>query len=123
MNCYMNGANIASTHGNYPGFHVNKKLSDIISPNPSQAFVFVEESENTIDDGHFGFYPQGTTYTWLNIPGQWHGGANFSFADGHASFHKWRDGSTLKIWANPTVDPSIDHADIRYVQSVVATKN
>ena len=122
MNCYMNGDNIGEALGGYTGYHVNRKLSDIRSPKPSLAFVFVEECENTIDDGHFGFYPEGTVFTWLNIPGQWHGGANFSFADGHASYRKWLDGSTLTISANPTPDPAPDHTDIRFVQSVLATK-
>jgi prepilin-type N-terminal cleavage/methylation domain-containing protein len=122
MNCYMNGDDVGLTKGGYTGFHVNKKTTDITNPRPSLAFVFVEESENTIDDGHFGFYPQNTTFTWLNIPGQWHGGAEFAFADGHAGYRKWIEGSTLALINNPTADPAPKHLDIQYVQSIVATK-
>jgi prepilin-type N-terminal cleavage/methylation domain-containing protein/prepilin-type processing-associated H-X9-DG protein len=122
MNCYMNGADIGLTKGGYAGFHVNKKVADITSPKPSLAFVFLEESEATIDDGHFGFYPQGTEFTWLNIPGQWHGGANFAFADGHAGYRKWLEGSTLAIYINPTADPAPKHLDIQYLQSITATR-
>jgi prepilin-type N-terminal cleavage/methylation domain-containing protein/prepilin-type processing-associated H-X9-DG protein len=122
MNCYMNGADIAQTKGGWPGYHVNKKLSDITTPKPVQAFVFVEESQNSIDDGHFGFMPEPQDNTWYNCPAQWHGGANFSFADGHADYRKWMEGSTLFITANPIADPSTTHTDLRYIQSITATK-
>ena len=38
---------------------VNKTLIDITAPGPAQAFVFLDEHENSIDDGHFGFAPAG----------------------------------------------------------------
>jgi prepilin-type processing-associated H-X9-DG protein len=107
---------------------VNKKMADLTSPRPALAFVFVEEAQFSIDDGHFGFSPdgqpgQGPVNTWLNTPGQWHGGATFSFADGHASFRKWMDGSTLAINSLPGGnDNSPDHSDLRYVQNALATK-
>ena len=123
MNCYMNGVDIAMDKGSYTGYHVNRKLSDITTPKPVQAFVFVEESQNSIDDGHFGFMPEPTDNRWYNMPAQWHGGANFSFADGHADYRKWIEGSTLYITANPTDDPAPKHFDLRYVQSITATKN
>ena len=122
MNCYMNGADVALAYGGYSGYRVNTKIGDINTPKPSDAFVFVEESQNTIDDGHFGFFPYGTQYTWLNTPAQWHKGANFSFADGHAAFRKWLDGSTLS--ANQGVNDSApEHRDLIFVQSALATKN
>ena len=122
MNCYMNGDDIAKSKGNYAGYHVNQKLADITTPRPVQAFVFVEEGESSIDDGHFGFMPEPTDNRWYNWPAQWHGGANFSFADGHADYHKWVEGSTLFISANPTDDPAPNHRDLRYIQSITATK-
>jgi prepilin-type processing-associated H-X9-DG protein len=108
---------------------VNKKTSDITAPRPASAFVFTEEAEFTIDDGHFGFTPdgapnQGPENIWLNVPGLWHGGATFSYADGHASFRKWVDGTTLKLNSNPGGnDTSTDHSDLRFVQNALATKN
>jgi prepilin-type N-terminal cleavage/methylation domain-containing protein/prepilin-type processing-associated H-X9-DG protein len=127
MNCYMSGEDVGATHFSLNGYHVNTKLSDIANPRPPLVFVFVEEAEFSIDDGHFGFSPdgspgQGPVNTWLNVPGLWHRGANFSFADGHANFHKWMNGSTLAITATSTTDASSDHSDLRYVQSILATK-
>ena len=129
MSCYMSGEDVGATHYSLTGYHVNKKTSQITTPAPALAFVFLEEAEFSIDDGHFGFTPdglpsQGPENIWLNMPGLWHRGANFSFADGHASFRKWVNGSTLAITSNPGGnDAAADHADLRYVQSALATKN
>jgi prepilin-type N-terminal cleavage/methylation domain-containing protein/prepilin-type processing-associated H-X9-DG protein len=128
MNCYMAGLDIGSEKQGLTGYHVNKKTTEIKHPNPSNAFVFTEEAEFSIDDGHFGFSPdgspnQGPVNIWYNVPASYHNGANFSFADGHVSFRKWMDGTTKTIAAIAATDPSTDHADLRYVQSIVATKN
>jgi prepilin-type processing-associated H-X9-DG protein len=128
MNCYMSGEDVGATHSGLSGYHVNKKTADITAPRPALAFVFTEEAEFSIDDGHFGFSPdgspgQGPINSWLNMPGLWHRGATFSFADGHVEFRKWMDGSTLQISTNPGgTDNSTDHADLRYVQNALATK-
>jgi prepilin-type N-terminal cleavage/methylation domain-containing protein len=128
MNCYMSGEDVGATHYSLTGYHVNKKTSDITAPRPAAVFVFTEEAEFSIDDGHFGFTPdgvpgQGPEDIWLNVPGQWHRGATFSYADGHALFRKWVDGSTLKMSVNPGgTDASADHADLRFVQNALAAK-
>ena len=125
----MSGEDVGNTHYSLAGYHVNLKLSNITKPKPPDAFVFTEEAEFSIDDGHFGFTPsgipgQGPINYWLNVPGLWHRGANFSFADGHASFHKWMDASTLAINRTVWSDMAIpNHSDLRYVQSILATKN
>ena len=129
MNCYMSGEDVGNQKHALTGYHVNKKTSDITTPKPSLAFVFTEEAEFSIDDGHFGFSPdgfpgQGPVNIWYNIPALWHRGANFSFADGHASFRKWMNGTTLNIRGLSVNDLSPPrHADLRYVQSILATKN
>jgi prepilin-type N-terminal cleavage/methylation domain-containing protein/prepilin-type processing-associated H-X9-DG protein len=132
MNCYMSGEDVGGTHEMLTGYHVNLKTAQITTPKPTFAFVFVEEAEFSIDDGHFGFSPdgrpdQGPVNNWYNIPGLWHGGANFSFADGHSAYRKWQ-GSTLGITPpipSPFPDPlaaAPNHSDLRYVQSITATK-
>src|SRR4029077_14737209 len=59
MSCYMNGEDVGGTHYGLNGYKINVKFSDINTPKPVNAFVFVEEHENSIDDGHFGFSPDG----------------------------------------------------------------
>jgi prepilin-type N-terminal cleavage/methylation domain-containing protein/prepilin-type processing-associated H-X9-DG protein len=122
MNCYMNGNDVTADKGfAAPGvYRVNRKLADITRPAASSAFVFVEEHESVIDDGHFGFAAEGNS--WYNLPGLWHRGANFSFADGHSSFRKWQNGETLHLKTNPASDTSANKADLRYVQSITATR-
>ena len=122
MNCFMNGNALAVLQQYGPGmtgYQVNYKTTDITKPKASLAFVFTEESENSIDDGHFGFLPEGDR--WLNIPGLVHRGGNFSFADGHSEFFKWKDGRTLAINQKDITIPG--DLDIRPIQRALATKN
>ena len=82
--------------GNPASAPAYKKLSQINRPSPAQAFVFVDESEYTIDDGYFAVIVTGNT--WQNFPSVRHGGsASFGFADGHAEVKKWIEGSTLTL--------------------------
>jgi len=128
MNCYMNGEDVGNQKQGLTGYHLNKKSAEINTPKPALAFVFTEEAEFSIDDGHFGFSPdgspgQGPVNIWYNVPALWHRGANFSFADGHASFRRWANSTTLAITTLSATDMAADHADLRYVQSILATKN
>lgn len=77
----------------------NKKILGINRPGPSMAFVFVDESEYTIDDGYFAVLVNEDT--WQNFPAYRHGGsASFSFADGHSELKRWLEPSTAKL-TNP----------------------
>ncbi len=77
-----------------------KKILAINRPEPSQAFVFVDESEYTIDDGYFAVLVNEDT--WQNFPAYRHGGsAGFSFADGHSEVKRWLEPSTAKL-TNPS---------------------
>jgi prepilin-type N-terminal cleavage/methylation domain-containing protein/prepilin-type processing-associated H-X9-DG protein len=70
-----------------------RKVVQINRPAPVNAFVFVDESEYTIDDGYFAVLVNEDT--WQNFPAYRHGeSATFSFADGHSEIHKWLEGST-----------------------------
>ena len=102
MNGNMNGdswytAEIKNTHYTF------KKYAEIISPSPSQAFVFLDEHPDAIDDGYFLVFVN-RKQLWGNMPANYHNGAcGLSFADGHAEIRKWVDPDTLskKIVANP----------------------
>ena len=89
MNCYMNGGEGGVW------CYVFQKMTDIVNPSPSQAFVFVDEHEDTIAMGAFHGVYHGTFWPdmyWANLPASRHGGmGTFSFADGHAEIRKWQD--------------------------------
>jgi prepilin-type N-terminal cleavage/methylation domain-containing protein/prepilin-type processing-associated H-X9-DG protein len=71
----------------YPMF---KKTSQITDPGPTQAFVFIEESYLTVDDGYFAVKAPGNMI-WQNSPTVRHGNSGeLSFADGHAEVWRWR---------------------------------
>jgi len=96
MNYFMNPET-----GESPAVRVFQKTTDIIDPPPDRAWVFIDEHEDSIDDGSFtvripgdvGWIP---TY-WVELPGSRHnGGTVISFADGHSEFKKWTDARTKK---------------------------
>lgn len=121
INCFMcgDGSNVMETYTpGASGYSVNIRLSDITAPQPSLAFVFVEEHENSIDDGHFGFVPEGDE--WLNIPATRHRGAEFSFADGHSEIFNWHDPATLGLTHGFITTPN--DADLSRVEAALATK-
>jgi prepilin-type N-terminal cleavage/methylation domain-containing protein/prepilin-type processing-associated H-X9-DG protein len=73
-----------------------RKTSQINRPVPVSAFVFVDESEYTIDDGYFAVLVNEDT--WQNFPAYRHGeSASFSFADGHSEIRKWVEPSTSAL--------------------------
>ncbi|MBI1178776.1 prepilin-type N-terminal cleavage/methylation domain-containing protein [bacterium] len=79
--------------------YVYWKLSDLGNPPISKHFVFIDEHEDSINDGFFfismGSY--GPTAAWLDLPASRHNnGASLSFADGHVETKKWQDPRTLR---------------------------
>ena len=61
---------------------------------PAETFTFIDEREDSIDDGAFGvdMIDTGASARWANIPASRHNNAcGVCFADGHAEIHKWRD--------------------------------
>ena len=61
---------------------------------PASNFCFLDESEQSIGDGGFAGWQDGSwlngPWEWWNLPGERHGrGANLSFLDGHVASHRW----------------------------------
>lgn len=82
-----------------------RKSSD--AKDPTDLFVFIEESPFTINDGFFCFFggnnPDGGG--WGDCPAAYHGrSAGVSFADGHAVIHKWV--ATVSRFGNATLTAS-----------------
>jgi prepilin-type N-terminal cleavage/methylation domain-containing protein/prepilin-type processing-associated H-X9-DG protein len=65
-----------------------RKSSDFRYPSPVEAWVYLDEHPDSINDASF-FNPMQNN--WVDIPGTYHNGAaGFAFADGHSEIHKWR---------------------------------
>ena len=105
------------------------KTSQLVAPSASQASLFLDEHEDSIDNGVCGIYPIGTGATpylgFWNVPGTRHSkGANVSFGDGHVEFFRWRGSHIFKpvdqIKFNATPPPTGDPDAIRIQQTVPA---
>ena len=99
------------------------KYSRIVNPGPSDAVVFVDEHELSIDDGVFAI---GDPYAFPGVPPFWGGyptyrhnnGANFSFADGHVEYHRWRYHRVITTYVfeeHPTANAD-DLADLLWLE-------
>ncbi|MCX8089375.1 MAG: prepilin-type N-terminal cleavage/methylation domain-containing protein [Verrucomicrobiae bacterium] len=69
------------------------RTSGIVDPAPSQASVFLDEKEDSIDNNAIGIeWRNSGVYRWWNVPASRHDrGCVLSFADGHAEYWRWRD--------------------------------
>ncbi len=103
MNIWTGGrGDTADPRGNWSlsaNFKVFRKLGEMTKPGPSMTFVFVEEREDSINDGFFivqmDGYPNMGQTVMVDFPASYHGkAAGFAFADGHAEIHKWKDPRT-----------------------------
>jgi prepilin-type N-terminal cleavage/methylation domain-containing protein/prepilin-type processing-associated H-X9-DG protein len=84
--------------GGDPGMQeINYREADIRSPTPTKASVFIDEQEDSIDNGGLGILPAGN-WSWWNLPASRHNrGGVLSFADGHAEAWRWKDPWVLKF--------------------------
>ncbi|MDR3458204.1 MAG: DUF1559 domain-containing protein [Verrucomicrobiae bacterium] len=92
----MNGYMGASTQ--MEGFREFLKMQDITDPGPSEAWVFMDERADSINDGLFAVNAA-AQYAIVDYPANYHnGGSCLTFADGHTEYHKWLE---------PTTEPPI----------------
>ena len=73
------------------------KVANMTDPAPASTYVFLDEREDSINDGYFvvSMNEVGTTARVVDFPASYHhGGANFVFADGHWQHRRWRDPRT-----------------------------
>lgn len=107
-------------------WRIYRRYSDFIDPGPAQTFVFLDEREDSINDGMFvvdmtGYPDSPGRHRIVDIPASYHGGAGgFSFADGHSETKKWSDPRTTapfnKGVATPYDRPSPNNPDIAWMQ-------
>jgi prepilin-type processing-associated H-X9-DG protein len=130
MNCMMGGYTGSAANDvmylNQPLYRLYIKQADINRPPPVNAWVFIEEHPDCINDGFFWVKmvpppPIISSYHWQDIPGSNHGNAGvLSFADGHAEIKPWLDQNirNRKVQATTTaysgfigIDATPLHAD------------
>jgi prepilin-type N-terminal cleavage/methylation domain-containing protein/prepilin-type processing-associated H-X9-DG protein len=89
-----------------PSYPMRLKLCDVVNPGPSVAVVFVDESQNSVDDGVYAL----SWTVWQNAPGTRHfKGATFSFTDGHVEKWRWKGLSQeLGGWSTPSGTAQMD---------------
>jgi prepilin-type processing-associated H-X9-DG protein len=109
-------------------YRVFNKQSDIKNPAPVDAWVFMDESGDRLDDGLFFVNMDPTTTSWKNWPANYHGNSGaLSFADGHAEVHKWTDPAVANYKINFGKSPapatglasldSPNYTDLRWLQA------
>ena len=101
MNPFMGGPNgngFSSTLNANAPYKTFNTLSAI--GQPSQEFVFLDENEDSINDGWFalsmqGYQSSGPNYL-VNWPAYYHNRCcGFAFSDGHSEIHRWLDNRTM----------------------------
>jgi len=115
------------------GYHQFKKYSALTAPAPSKCWVFIEEREDSINDGWFAV-DMGSFDPWkpqahqiVDYPASYHNGAvSFAFADGHAEVKKWVDARTrppLKLGVPLALgQPSPNNKDVDWMQERTSSK-
>jgi prepilin-type N-terminal cleavage/methylation domain-containing protein len=105
-----------------PNWKVFRKQIEMIRPGPSNTFVFLEEREDSINDGLFVVlmdgYPDISKTEMVDWPASYHGQAcAFDFADGHAEIHKWQDPRTYPPLTTSLGTPSQPNSkDVYWMQ-------
>ncbi len=104
MNSFVGGPNAATSFAAVAAnanFQTFAKLAGIT--HPDRIFVFLDEREDSINDGYFiqnmaGYSPVNPAqYAFFNWPATYHNSAaGFAFADGHSEIHKWMDNRTTR---------------------------
>lgn len=94
-----------------PTYQVYRKTSEMTAPGPSGIWVFLDEREDSINDSVWitlmdGYPNTPAAYSLEDYPASYHHLAGgFSFADGHAEIHRWRDARTM-----PPLRPNVNLA-------------
>jgi prepilin-type N-terminal cleavage/methylation domain-containing protein/prepilin-type processing-associated H-X9-DG protein len=118
MNAWFNSTDV---DGFGPGFRQYKNMSDVVDPGPTLTWLFLDEREDSINDGEFcvgmtGFPNAPKSWMLVDFPASYHGGAGgLAFVDGHSEIHKWQDPRTtppIKKGGEITLNvPSPDNQD------------
>lgn len=129
MNNWVGGPGWANSGSWRPasskGWQTYLKSSDMNDPGPSSTFVFLDEREDSINDGYFvvdmaGYANQPNRWKIVDYPASYHNRAGgMSFADGHSEIKKWTDPRTMPKLSKqdiPLDQPSPNNKDVLWMQ-------
>src|ERR1044071_347357 len=112
-----------------PGYVVFARTTQLTRLSASQALVFLDEREDSIDDGYYAIdMTKGTGAILVNYPGSFHNKAGgLTFADGHCEIHRWLDPRTtppFKKGQKQQFTNMKDNRDLAWLQdhATVSTK-
>jgi prepilin-type processing-associated H-X9-DG protein len=135
LNCWLNADSDPTDY--FPDWEnpnkdhvIRTKEDQLTDPTPCGTFVFIDEHEESIDDGMFVVanklaFP-GVPDIWYKFPSGRHSqGCNLSFADGHVLHWRWKwpkqfQGFHSQPVASSQQDPrQLDLGDLRSLQSCI----
>ncbi len=103
----------------HPTLPLKDRESTITQPGPSDVFAFIDDHEQTIDDGIFVIGP----HKWWDCPADRHDqGANLSFLDGHAQYHRWHRPKVAQNWSRGSLPAANDQLDHDWLASHLPTQ-
>ena len=114
------------------GYRQFRSVTEITEFPPAQLFVFIDEREDSINDGAFfinmeGFDPPNpNAYIMVDYPADRHNrSGTLSFADGHADTWRWKDPRTTPPHRNQLVlgNPSPANPDVARIQSSASRRS
>jgi prepilin-type processing-associated H-X9-DG protein len=121
MNCWMNYIGAGAI--GQDEYRIFRKFNDLTTLPPSKAWVFMDEREDSINDGLFqtNLKRRGMQARIVDYPAAYHGrSAGIAFADGHAEIKRWVDRRTTPpVRARQLLDldvPSPDNRDVAWLQ-------
>jgi prepilin-type N-terminal cleavage/methylation domain-containing protein/prepilin-type processing-associated H-X9-DG protein len=124
MNSWINPGRNGEVSGRFWDLNFEKytKITDFVRLSPSDGFVFLDERPDSINDGWFmvsmeSYNPNDLSGLEVrDLPAINHNRASsFTFADGHAEFHRWLDGRTLAMKFVKAGQPAPDNQDVLWL--------
>jgi len=108
LNAFMGGRPPAGSKGaigyETDGYVVFTKRVEVLRP--SMTFTFLDEREDSINDGMFVVNMTLPVSQIVDKPASVHGGSgSLAFADGHCEIHKWKSSEVLVIPPPGTITP------------------
>lgn len=104
-------------------YRIFQKTSELTTLSPVSAWVFIDEREDSINDGLFqtDLKNRGDAARIVDFPASYHNGAaGLSFADGHAEIRRWLDPRTTPILKKGELMPlgvaSPNNPDVAWLQ-------